>query len=118
MDYTILIPEIDSGVATVTISRPKALNALNTQFFNELDHYLTNVDKDDNVKVVIITGEGKAFVAGADIAEMDGMSKQQASDFSKKGQDVFQNQLLLLLMVLPLVVAVNLLWPAILELHQ
>ncbi|VAW28644.1 hypothetical protein MNBD_BACTEROID07-167, partial [hydrothermal vent metagenome] len=70
MDDKILQTKLENGILLITISRPKAMNALNTQFFNEMDDLITSVKANKEVKVVVITGEGKAFVAGADIAEM------------------------------------------------
>ncbi|HEY9115765.1 MAG TPA: enoyl-CoA hydratase-related protein, partial [Bacteroidales bacterium] len=68
MNYEILKPSITDGIALVTISRPAALNALNTRFFNEMDDFVATISNNPTVKVMVITGEGKAFVAGADIA--------------------------------------------------
>ncbi|MBL7904394.1 MAG: enoyl-CoA hydratase/isomerase family protein [Bacteroidales bacterium] len=89
MDYSILKPSIEGSIAVLTISRPQALNALNSVFFNEMDHYLSSVSGNPDIRVLIITGEGKAFVAGADIAEMVNMSPAEARVFSAKGQAVF-----------------------------
>ena len=68
MDYEILHIERKEEIAVVTISRPQAMNALNTRFFEEMDHAVEQFKGDINLRAVIITGEGKAFVAGADIA--------------------------------------------------
>lgn len=89
MDYSILKPSIEGSIAVLTISRPQALNALNSVFFNEMDHYLSVVAENPEVRTLIITGEGKAFVAGADIAEMVNMSPAEARGFSARGQAVF-----------------------------
>lgn len=62
--------EINGCIGTVTINRPKAMNALNMDVLNELYDAFTKIEADDAVKAVIVTGEGKAFVAGADIAQM------------------------------------------------
>ncbi|MCC7318889.1 MAG: enoyl-CoA hydratase/isomerase family protein, partial [Bacteroidales bacterium] len=70
MNYTILKPVSENGILTLTLSRPQALNALNSLFFHEMDHLIEAVKDDESIRVMIITGEGKAFVAGADIAEM------------------------------------------------
>lgn len=90
------------GISQVTISRPDAMNALNSDFFREFKDYLSNLSSD--VKVMIITGEGKAFVAGADISEMVKMDQGQALDFSNTGQEVF---LLLQDLEIPVIAAVN-----------
>ncbi|TVQ91267.1 MAG: hypothetical protein EA393_04860 [Bacteroidetes bacterium] len=89
MDYEILKTEFRGQLAIVTISRPAALNALNSKFFKEMEHLLDSLSKRDDVKVLILTGEGKAFVAGADIAEMVNMDSNQASEFSAFGQQIF-----------------------------
>ena len=73
----------------VVISRPAALNALNSRFFTEMEHLLDHEGNDPSIRVMIITGEGKAFVAGADIAEMVNMSREQGEAFGKRGQAVF-----------------------------
>ena len=70
MDYSILKLNVTDQIAVVTISRPKAMNALNTRFFNEMDSMIEDVSSNPDIKVMVITGEAKAFVAGADIAEM------------------------------------------------
>lgn len=90
MEYQILKKEIIDGIALVTISRPQALNALNTLFFNEMSQMLSEISTDDRVRVMVITGEGKAFVAGADIAEMVHKNASEGSEFSRTGQQVFQ----------------------------
>ena len=69
MDWENLIVAHEGAVATVTVNRPKALNALNGQTLNEITWALRDADGDDRVRVVIVTGAGeKAFVAGADIS--------------------------------------------------
>ena len=57
-------------VAVLTIDRPEALNALNTQVLCDLDEAIAKVEQADDVRVVILTGAGRSFVAGADIGEM------------------------------------------------
>ncbi|MGF6375602.1 enoyl-CoA hydratase [Clostridiales Family XIII bacterium PM5-7] len=68
--YENLKYEVTSSIATVTINRPQALNALNMDVLTELYDVFTKIEADEAVKSVILTGEGKAFVAGADIAQM------------------------------------------------
>jgi len=80
----------EDRVGYITMNRPQAMNALNSETFYELDNILTEIEKSDDVDVVIITGEGKAFVAGADIAEMKNMDGQQSRKFSALGQYVFR----------------------------
>jgi enoyl-CoA hydratase len=90
MTYNNLILEKKDGIATITMNRPDALNALNSETFHELNHAFDDLDKDDSIGVVIITGKGKAFVAGADIVEMKDMNGQQSRAFSLLGQQVFR----------------------------
>jgi enoyl-CoA hydratase len=71
--YETLKYEVKDGIGYVTISRPEALNAINSKVLSELYKLCREIEKDDEVKVVILTGEGKAFVAGADIAEMNSL---------------------------------------------
>jgi enoyl-CoA hydratase len=104
MDYKTLKVTITEGVATATISRPEALNALNSAFFNEFNDFLNIIGKDDTVKVLVITGEGKAFVAGADIAELEKMNVSQACCFSQMGQKTFFR---LEKLEIPVIAAVN-----------
>ena len=66
-----LILEVDNSIAVLTINRPKALNALNSETLVELNEVLTEIEGRSDIKVVILTGAGeKSFVAGADISEM------------------------------------------------
>jgi enoyl-CoA hydratase len=89
MEYEILKVDIQKGIAVVTVSRPQAMNALNSRFFAEMDQLVDSFSKRDDIKVIVITGEGKAFAAGADIAEMVNMTPEQGSAFSKIGQNTF-----------------------------
>lgn len=75
------------AVRTITVSRPDKLNALNRETLNELTIAFAQAAQDDAVRVVVLTGAGeKAFVAGADIAEMNGYTPVQAQGFSRTGQ--------------------------------
>ncbi|MDR3349782.1 MAG: enoyl-CoA hydratase/isomerase family protein [Acidaminococcales bacterium] len=70
MDYKCLSCELKDGIATIKMNRPKELNAMSTPMFEELLDLFPKVDLDPNVRVVILTGEGRAFCAGGDVAEM------------------------------------------------
>ena len=96
--------EEEGNISLLTINRPKALNALNTQVLEELDKTLDSIDT-NKIRVLIITGSGeKSFVAGADIAEMSTLSKKQGEEFSKKGNDVFRK---IETFPIPVIAAVN-----------
>ncbi|WP_122628052.1 short-chain-enoyl-CoA hydratase [Lucifera butyrica] len=85
-----LLFEKDNGIGMITINRPKALNALNGATLSELDALCDQLAKDNSVKVVIVTGSGeKAFIAGADITEMQPMSAVEGRNWGKFGQAVF-----------------------------
>ena len=86
MDYTILKFEQKQTIGILTINRPDAMNALNSKFFDELDHFLDHLP---NIRTLIVTGVDKAFVAGADISEMVEMKTDAARQFSQRGQDIF-----------------------------
>ena len=91
-------------VAVLTINRPKALNALNYQVLQDLDAAIDIVERDDKVFAVILTGEGRSFVAGADIGEMKEFSAIDGKKFSLYGGNIF---LKLENMSKPVIAAVN-----------
>lgn len=79
------------AIRTITVQRPEKLNALNRQTLEALDAAFAEAAADDEVRVVILTGAGpKAFVAGADIAEMNGLTPVQGRDFSLVGQQLMR----------------------------
>ena len=81
---------VDGNVGVLTIDRPAALNALNDQVIRELNEALDAIDL-DTVRCLVVTGEGqKAFVAGADIGQMSGLTKAEGEAFGKLGNDVFR----------------------------
>ena len=84
-----VVYEQKGAVGIVTISREKALNALNSTVLEELDATFDAINLDE-VRCVILTGAGqKSFVAGADIGEMSSLTKAEGEAFGKKGNDVF-----------------------------
>ena len=88
MEY--ILYEQNGQVATITINRERALNALNSTVLEELDATLDAVNLDE-VRCLILTGAGeKSFVAGADIGEMSTLTKAEGEAFGKKGNDVFR----------------------------
>ena len=104
MEYEILKTTVTEAVATVTVSRPQALNALNTRFFQEMDSLVEEMGRREDIRVLIITGDGKAFVAGADIAEMVRKTQAEGREFSRTGQKTFRG---LELLAKPSIAAVN-----------
>ena len=91
MELKILQLEVKDQIALVSINRPEAMNALNTRFFNEMDQVVAHINSRSDVRVMIITGSGKAFVAGADIAEMVDKTPAEGSAFSRLGQNTFSS---------------------------
>lgn len=91
MELKILQLEVKDQIALVTINRPEAMNALNTRFFNEMDLVVADLRSRPDLRVMIITGAGKAFVAGADIAEMVDKTPEEGSAFSRLGQNTFKS---------------------------
>ena len=73
MDYKNILFNVEEEIATITFNRPKVLNAMNFEVMTEIMDAVTICEKDDNIKALILTGAGdKAFVAGADISQMQG----------------------------------------------
>ncbi|MBQ3967502.1 MAG: enoyl-CoA hydratase/isomerase family protein, partial [Lachnospiraceae bacterium] len=96
--------EQEGFVGVITINRPKALNALNSQVLDELNEVLDTVDV-DKTRAIVLTGAGeKSFVAGADIGEMSTLTKAEGEAFGKKGNDVFRK---LETLPVPVIAAVN-----------
>ena len=88
--YTTLLTALKNGILTLTINRPDKLNALNKQVFVDINTALTEIYSNKEIKSAIITGAGsKAFVAGADISEFSGLTKQESQSMAKAGQDTF-----------------------------
>jgi enoyl-CoA hydratase len=90
-EYQTLHYDVDNFVAIITINRPEKLNALSSQVLDDLRHLVTDFRVRDDVRVVIITGSGeKAFVAGADIAELAALNDHDTGrEFAQNGQAVF-----------------------------
>ncbi len=88
--YTTILTSLEKGIFTITINRPDKLNALNKQVFTDLDAAIDEVYNDAAIKTAIITGAGsKAFIAGADITEFNGLTKDESMALAKRGQDIF-----------------------------
>ncbi|GAB6039217.1 short-chain-enoyl-CoA hydratase [Fundidesulfovibrio butyratiphilus] len=104
-EYATLLVEKENGLCVVTINRPKALNALNSDVLNDLNALCEELIVDSSVKAVILTGSGdKSFVAGADITEMRTMTVTEGRAFGKKGQAIFNK---IENLPMPVIAAVN-----------
>ena len=79
----------DMGVLTITLNRPDKLNALNQQVLEALSTSFARAQQDDSIKGIILTGQGKAFCAGADIAQLAECDAQSGYEFACYGQTVF-----------------------------
>ena len=91
MNYQNILFQVAEGVATITFNRPKVLNAMNSEVMAELAHALKACDQDDAVKALILTGSGeKAFVAGADISQMQNNTPAEATKFMELGQETLR----------------------------
>ncbi len=90
MDYKNIILKKDGAIGILSINRQNALNALNTEVLSEISKAVDELIHDEEVNVFIVTGEGRAFVAGADILEMKDLNSAQARRFAQAGLDVFR----------------------------
>lgn len=91
MELKNVLLEKEGNIAIVTMNRPKALNALNSETLKELDNVIEALEKDNEIYAVVLTGAGeKAFVAGADISEMKDLNEEQGKEFGLLGNKVFR----------------------------
>lgn len=91
MELKNVLLEKEGNLAIVTINRPKALNALNSETLKDLNIVIDDLEKDNNIYAVILTGAGeKSFVAGADISEMKDLNEEQGREFGILGNKVFR----------------------------
>jgi enoyl-CoA hydratase len=90
MSFETILAQLENGIYTITINRPDKLNALNKKVFEEINLAMDEVERNTEIKSVLITGSGpKAFVAGADISEFNSLNKEQAMELSARGQATF-----------------------------
>ena len=85
MEYKNVLIEREGAVAVLKVNRPDALNSLNQDTLHDLIAAVDELEKDESVRTIILTGEGKAFVAGADIKAMLPYSAPEARGFSETG---------------------------------
>ncbi|SKC58934.1 short-chain-enoyl-CoA hydratase [Maledivibacter halophilus] len=104
MSYDNLLLKKQDNIAILSFNRPKVLNALNTDVLKELDRAIDDIEKDEEIYVLIITGEGKAFIAGADISEMRDKTAVEGRKFGELGSSIFRK---IELMEKPVIAAVN-----------
>ena len=100
----LIVETFESGVTLLKISRPEVMNALNTEVLQELKTKLIALTSDSQTRVLVVTGDGAAFVAGADIQQMKKMTVDEGIQFAKLGHTVTK---LLELMPKPTIAAVN-----------
>jgi len=106
MNFENILVSKQNGIATVTINRPKKLNALNKVTIESLSEAFKALEEDTNIKVIVLTGSGeKAFVAGADISEFANFSAEQGGVLARKGQEMLFN--LIENLSTPVIAAVN-----------
>src|SRR4030042_1591078 len=91
MSYANILVEKKDNNGLIKINRPNNLNALNKDTILELTKGIEDLEKDKNIKVVILTGEGKAFIAGADIKQMKEMNPSEAKKFAEMGHNLLMN---------------------------
>jgi enoyl-CoA hydratase len=89
MDFQTIKFEMKEGWALLTLNRPDKLNALNRTLFEELDNSISLIENSGDIHALVITGEGKAFAAGADIKELNACDEEAGKLFSKFGSDIF-----------------------------
>lgn len=105
MNYENILVTTDEAIATITFNRPKALNALNAALLAELSQAVDTINQNPDIRVLILTGAGdKAFVAGADIKELDGLTSLQAKAVAMRGQGAIDK---IAALPIPVIAAVN-----------
>jgi enoyl-CoA hydratase len=88
MSYNTVLFAVEDGVATLTFNRPDRLNALNAEMFREIAAVFDHVGANPDVRALILTGQGRAFIAGADIKELSESDAMKAREISRIGQEV------------------------------
>lgn len=104
LKYENVVLDKQNHIATLSFNRPSVLNALNSDVLKEFNQVLDEIKNDEEIYVLIITGYGKAFIAGADISEMKDKTPEQARKFAELGLSVFRK---MELMEKPIIAAIN-----------
>lgn len=104
MTYKYLCISTENQICTLKISNPSQLNALNSSLLKELDEAVGEIETNQDIRVLIITGEGRSFVAGADISEMADLDSIAAGEFAFSGASVFRK---IELLPIPVIAAIN-----------
>lgn len=104
LNFKNLLFRKEGKIGILSINNPKSLNALNTEVLTELDHILEQISRDEEVYVLIITGEGESFAAGADIVEMSTMSVEEGRRWAELGMRAFRK---IEIMEKPVIAAIN-----------
>jgi enoyl-CoA hydratase len=104
MSYNTVLFNVEGRVGTLTFNRPEKLNALNREMLAEVAQVLDHVAREPEIRVLILTGQGRAFIAGADIQAMRDIGPLTAREFSQRGQEIM---LKLDRLPIPVIAAVN-----------
>lgn len=78
------------NIAKITLNRPDKLNAFSNELLDELNNALDKAEEDDDIRAVIITGNGKAFSAGADLSSLGDLDEEKHQAYTKRGQETFR----------------------------
>lgn len=93
MDYKFILKNVEDGICLLTLNDPGTLNSLSNTMITELQNIVDEVEEDDSIRVVIFTGEGKAFIAGGDISYMAHLTPQQARKYAADTAIIYQKML-------------------------
>lgn len=104
MAYQYLCISTEYQICTLKISNPSQLNALNSSLLKELDEAVSEIEMNPDIRVLIITGEGRSFIAGADISEMAELDSIAAGEFAFRGAGLFRK---IELLPIPVIAAIN-----------
>src|SRR5262245_14338620 len=95
---------VAGSIGRLTFASPKGINVISSSFLNELDAKLGAIERDKAIRVLIVTGAGKTFLAGADIAEMSNAPPEAGREFARLGKRVFDR---LASLPVPTIAAIN-----------